>query len=69
MNYKNPEHCLTERLSPNLPAHSTLVIDSALYHNVHIDSVPASNAKKSTKISWLNEKTIPHTEDMRKPDL
>jgi hypothetical protein len=53
----------------NSPYHSVLVIDNSPYHNVQIDPPPISNAKKSTMISWLNEKIIPHTEDMRKPDL
>jgi hypothetical protein len=56
-------------LIPNLPPHSVLVIDNAPFHNVQIDTPATSNAKKSTMISWLNEKVIPNTEDMHKPDL
>jgi hypothetical protein len=44
------------RLIPNLPTYIILAMDNALYHNIQIDPAPISNAKKSTKISWLNEK-------------
>jgi hypothetical protein len=30
---------------------------------------PSSNAKKSTTISWLNEKRIAHIEDILKPEV
>jgi hypothetical protein len=56
MNYTNFENWLTERLIPSRPPHSVLVIDNAPYYNVQIDPPPTSNAKKSTMISWLNEK-------------
>lgn len=38
---------LTEKLIPNLPVNSVVVIDNSPYHNVQLDKCPNSNNKKS----------------------
>jgi hypothetical protein len=60
---------VAKRLISKLTPRIVLLIGIASYHNVQIDSPSTLNAKKSTMVSWLNEKIIPHTEDLRKPDL
>lgn len=56
MNSSNYEKWVTEKLIPNLPAESVVVIDNAPYHNVQINRAPNSNSKKADMVSWLTEK-------------
>lgn len=60
---------LTERLIPNLPLHIALVLENYLYHNAQTNPAPTLNTWRSTKISWLNENSVSHTEELHKPDL
>lgn len=56
MKSENYEKWLKERLVPNLPPNSVLVLDNASYHNVQNDRAPNSNAKKIEMQRWLTEK-------------
>jgi hypothetical protein len=46
-----------------------MAIDNVPCQNIQIDTSPSSNAKKSTTISWLNEKRITHLENILRPEL
>lgn len=69
MNYKNYEKWLTEKLIPNLPMNSVVVIDNASYHNKQVNPAPTSSTKKADMMSWLKERNINFGEKMLKPEL
>lgn len=69
MNHKMYMKWLTDKLIPNLPEKSVLVIDNAPYHNVQLDKSPTSNSKKSEMEAWLLSKNIPFHEKMLKVEL
>ena len=59
MNSANYQKWLQEKLIPNLPANSVLVIDNAPYHNTLINPPPTSNSKRNVMISWLENNLKP----------
>lgn len=69
MNAENYEKWLKERLVPNLPPNSVVVLDNASYHNVQNDRAPNSNSKKIEMQRWLTEKNIAINQDMYKIEL
>ena len=69
MNFKNYEKWLKEKLIPNLPPKSVLVIDNAPYHNKQINKAPNSNSTINAMKSWLTDKGIPFQDYMLKSDL
>lgn len=69
MNRDNYFKWVKERLIPNLPPRSVLVIDNASYHNIEVDRAPTSNTRKATMVSWLVHRNIPHRDTMYKHEL
>lgn len=69
MNAENFKKWLTEKLIPNLPTHSVVVLDNAAYHNVKSSKIPTSASIKSEMISWLTEKGISFEANSTKKDL
>lgn len=61
MNYTNYEKWLKEKLIPNLPPRSVLIIDNAPYHNVQNEKPPHSRSRRDQMISWL-QKHLPENE-------
>lgn len=59
----------TEKLLPNLPPRSVVVIDNAPYHNVQIDKAPTSKSKKQDMKDWLTLHNIPFSDEMYVPEL
>lgn len=55
MNYANYEKWIKERLIPNLPPKSVLVIDNAPYHNVVLNKAPTASSRRDIMISWLKQ--------------
>lgn len=47
MNFGNFQKWLVQKLIPNLPPRSVIVIDYAPYHNVQKDKAPNSNSRKN----------------------
>lgn len=45
MNSGNFEKWIQEKLIPNLPPRTVIVIDNASYHNIEVNRVPTSNTK------------------------
>jgi transposase len=64
MNFQNYEKWLREKLIPNLPPNSVVVIDNAPYHNVLLERTPTSNNKKMDMINWISSHSIPCSDDM-----
>ncbi|KAJ4425806.1 hypothetical protein ANN_27432 [Periplaneta americana] len=74
MNFANYEKWLKERLIPNLPQNSVLVVDNAPYH-VQMNRAPTSNSRRNVMISWL-EMHLPEEQfkrinfsSLRNPDI
>jgi hypothetical protein len=55
-----------EKLIPNLPAQSVIVLDNAPYHCLHIDKPPSAYAIRADMISCLRKKVVNCNETMRK---
>lgn len=69
MNHNMYVKWLIEKLIPNLPEKSVVVIDNAAYHNVQLDKCPTSNSTKSEMQSWLFSRNVPFSENMIKVQL
>ncbi|XP_046684781.1 uncharacterized protein LOC124370533 [Homalodisca vitripennis] len=69
MNFKNYKKYLQEKLIPNLPPKTVLVIDNASYHNKQLNPAPTSNSKKAEIIQWLVNHNIPFHDKMLKTEL
>lgn len=69
MNFENYQKWLTEKLIPNLPEKSVLVIDNAPYHNVQSKKCPTSASTKSNMQEWLRSNRIPFDDSMLKVQL
>ena len=69
MNFENYEKWVTEKLIPNLPPRSVVVIDNAPYHNKQKEKCPTSASTKDNMKQWLMERNIPFSNDMLKPQL
>jgi transposase len=69
MNGANYEKWLSQKLIPNLPPKSVVIIDNAPYHNIQINRAPNSNSRRADMISWLTEKRITFSPSMLKPEL
>ncbi|XP_072403288.1 uncharacterized protein [Diabrotica undecimpunctata] len=69
MNHQNYIKWLKDKLLPNLPSNSVLVIDNASYHNVTLEKCPTSASKKDIMKKWLTERNIFFDESETKPEL
>jgi hypothetical protein len=69
MNSINFEKCVTEKLLPNLPPCSVVVLDNAPYHSVQVNKVPSKYSVKSEMISWLERHGVFCDPTMRKGQL
>ncbi|XP_046145849.1 uncharacterized protein LOC123989194 [Osmia bicornis bicornis] len=69
MNALNFEKWVSEKLLPNIPSQSVIVMDNAPYHTVQINKPPTAYGKKSDMIKWLEENNIQHTATMKKYQL
>jgi len=60
----------TEKLLPNIPKNSLIILDNAVYHNVlATGSAPTARCSKAKIVSWLTNNQIPCREDCLKPEL
>jgi transposase len=70
MNWELFKKWFTERLFPNIPANSLIVMDNAPYHNIlseHSSPTPSCSRKKI--IDWLEQNKIYCREDCLKSEL
>lgn len=58
MNGQNFEKWLCDKLIPNLPAHSVVVLDNAPYHTVKEDKFPTAAFNKAQIKEWLQRHNI-----------
>lgn len=59
---------LQEKLLPNIPNKSIIVMDNAPYHSKDSNKVPTTAARKEDIQKWLAENKIPFQEKMTKPE-
>ncbi|XP_050503470.1 uncharacterized protein LOC126882545 [Diabrotica virgifera virgifera] len=69
MNYDNYKKWLQDKLIPNLPPNSVLVIVNARYHNVQTEKCPTMSSRKAEMQQWLTTRNISFTDDMLKFEL
>jgi transposase len=60
----------SEKLLPNIPENSLIIMDNAAYHNVlSVHSAPTATCKKEKIRSWLEQNNIPLKEDCLKVEM
>ena len=69
MNKDNYEKWMKEKVIPNLPPNSVIILDNASYHNVAVDKASTSTSTKTKMMDWLTERKIPFSHRMLKPEL
>ena len=69
MNSTNFFKWVKEKLVPNLPANSVLVIDNAAYHNIQEDKCPTQSTRKADMQSWLERHSVQFDPRMLKAEL
>jgi transposase len=57
---------LNEKLIPNLPLHSVVLINNAPYHTICDDKYPTKSSTKSVMTSWLQRHNIQFRQNMLK---
>lgn len=60
---------MNEKLIPNLPARSHVVLDKAPYHCTQINKAPTISILKDEMRKWLRERGIYFEESWTKPVL
>lgn len=69
MNTNNYIKWLEEKLIPNIPEDSVIVMDNAAYHNTRLEKLPTSVTRKSEMQEWLTKRQIPYDKSMKKVEL
>ncbi|XP_023717166.1 uncharacterized protein LOC111869699 [Cryptotermes secundus] len=69
MNVTNYQKWLTEKLIPNLPPKSVLVVDNAPYHTMQFNKAPTSQTMKAKMMEWLTVNKVPFHDRMLKIQL
>lgn len=70
MNWEIFRKWFVEKLLPNIPENSLIVLDNAAYHNVLDESsAPTPNCAKAKILAWLEANQVPCREDSLKPEL
>lgn len=69
MNATNFRKWIDEKLLPNIPPNSVIVMDNAAYHSTQIDKKPTMCTLKSGMQQWLERRGVQYDSAMRKCDL
>lgn len=70
VNYELFSKWFQEKLLPNIPENSLIIMDNAPYHNVlSLDSAPISSSKKEDIRRWLAKNNAPVSDDCLKPEI
>ncbi|XP_076665030.1 uncharacterized protein LOC143367279 [Andrena cerasifolii] len=69
MNAENFVKWIEEKLLPNIPHNSVIVMDNAPYHSVQQNKPPTKSNRKGDIIDWLNRNKIQCSEQMTKFEL
>ncbi|XP_063625722.1 uncharacterized protein LOC134797424 [Cydia splendana] len=60
---------LDEKLLPNLPDRSVVVLDNTSFDNIFVETLPTMHANKSEMEAWLSSKNIPFEANLRQIEL
>lgn len=60
---------IKEKLLPNIPPRSVIVVDNAPYHNAQKNKAPTSKSRKQVMKDWLSTHGIPFSDDLLVPEL
>ena len=63
------EEWWVNRLLPNIPPHSLIVMDNAPYHSRRKEEYPVKSWTKKKLIEWLNQKSITYPEKALKSEI
>ncbi len=70
VNYELFSKWFQEKLLPNIPNNSLIIMDNAPYHNVlSLCSAPISTSKKEDMRLWLAKNNVPVSDDCLKPEM
>lgn len=69
MNCRTFEKWLTEKLLPNVPQNSVIILDSSPNNSIEQNRVPTEYATKTTMIAWLEKNNILFSPQMYKVEL
>lgn len=70
VNYELFSKWFQEKLLPNIPKNSLIIMDNAPYHNVLSPcSAPTSTSKKEYMRLWLAKNNVPVVDDCLKPEM
>lgn len=69
MNFVNFSKWTREKLLPNLPPRSVIVMDNAAYHSVQEDKKPTMISTKAIMQTWLQRHNVEFDTSLRKCDL
>lgn len=69
MNFVNFNKWTKEKLLPNLPPRSVIVMDNAAYHSVQEDKKPTMASTKANMQAWLQRHKVEFDNSLRKCDL
>ena len=58
-----------EKLLPNCPPRSVIVLDNAKYHNAVVEKIPTKSSRKQDMLDWLAKHKIRHEKKMLKAEL
>jgi transposase len=64
-----PIRWLEQKLIPNLPPNSVIMLDNASCHNVQDDKAPSFSSKRDVMKVWLDTRGIRYTEGSTKVEL
>ena len=63
------EEWFRDKLLPNVPSSSLIVMDNASYHSRRCEELPVKNWTKKRMIEWLDEKGIPYPPKALKSEI
>lgn len=69
MNATNFKKWLVEKLIPNLPSQSIVVMDNAPYHCVKLNKPPTISSQKKVMQEWIKNNGLSYLDTMTKPEL
>ena len=65
MNHQTSQRWLTEKLIPNIPENTVLVLDNASYHKVQMDRCPTMATRKADIQAWMDRHNITYSQGAR----
>ena len=69
MNAVNFEKWIREKLLPNVPPNSVIVMEDIPYHGVESNKPPSKYSTRKDMIQWLAGNNVPYTKTMRRHEL